>query len=331
MMIKGKISARLVGMFVLSMAILFTLCACNGENRIGDSAEESKDEQSDISKNTGSVQGNSNANLANGGIIASQGDWLYYSINNTLYKRKIDGSNKQKLHADFPGNAYWINIIDDWVYFASGGLYKIKTDGSDLQLIDTEYEGGIHIIGDWIYYGTEYKIRTDGSKKTSLYSNNVALAFTLNVVNDWIYFFDKDVDGENAIWKMKTDGSDLQKIHDGRTDYMIVDGDWIYYVDYDDRSLYKMDIDGTSNQLILEGDIANLNITDDWIYYRNLDGIESSLWKIKTDGSGNQLIVTDNAVEICIINDWIYYRINNDHTYTIYRIKSDGSNREDIS
>lgn len=91
----------------------------------------------------------------------------------------------------------------------------------------------------------------DGSEKERIYDKNVASGYTLNIVDDYIYFFDTESYTENEkIYKMKLDGSDLQAIYDRRTDYMIVDNGWIYFADYDNKNLYKMKTDGTEQQLL---------------------------------------------------------------------------------
>lgn len=234
--------------------------------------------------------GNTNGNLANEGKVAVQGNWIYFGAKDGLYKSKADGSEKQKLCEGYKGSSvYWINVVDDWVYFASIGLYKVKTDGSNYQQIDSQDLRGVHIIGDWIYYGSEYKMKTDGSGKEKLDTRNAAAGYTINIVDDWVYFFDKDKENNNGIFKMKTDGSNKQKILSGRADYMIVDGNWIYYVKYKDNSLYKMSLDGTDNELLLKGNIRNLNIVDGWIYYQIKDDNFNTIYKIKIDGSDKQV------------------------------------------
>ena len=306
---------------IITIAITSTACSRN--------KEKNQEEFNILNNTTDNVQGNSNANITNGGIVAIQGDWLYFSAKDGLYKSKTDGSQKQKLCEGYNGGSvHWINVVDDWVYFASIGLYKVKTDGSEYQQIDSEDIRGVRVIGDWIYYGSEYRIKTDGSDKEKLDTRNSASGYTLNIVNGWIYFYDKDKDNNDAIFKMKTDGSNKQKIYTGRTDYMIVEGNWIYYVKYGENSLYKISINGTDGKLILNERISNLNVSGDWIYYNGDYNGKPALNKIKTDGSNKQLICYDNVESINIFGDWIYYQINGDSTDTIYKIKTDGSDKQ---
>lgn len=268
----------------------------------------------------------SNGNLVNESLITKQGDWLHYSSKDGIYKSTLDGTKKQKL-CDNSGLS--IIVRGNWVYFkASDGIYRVKADGKKLeQISDMAIPGTIRIIEDKIFFGSEYKMDLDGSNCEQIYNQNAASGFTLNIIDDWMYFFDVDADDEEHIYKMKTDGSDLQIIFDGRADHMIVDGEWIYFQNYfEDKALYKMKTDGSDVQLMVDTWIEALNVADGWIYY--VDHSDKSLYRIKTDGSEKQLICSDNASDVNIIQDYIYYRINGDNTKCLYRIKIDGSERQ---
>ena len=85
--------------------------------------------------------GNTNGNFSQGGAMACQGDWMYYSMHGCIYKSKLDGSEKTMLYAmgneDEWAEIKYINVCGEWVYFSgknneTGGLYKIKTDGSKI-------------------------------------------------------------------------------------------------------------------------------------------------------------------------------------------------------
>ena len=267
-----------------------------------------------------------NGNLVNEGMIAKQDEWLFYSLTDGIYKVKTDGTEEQKL-CDTPGLG--IVVLDDWVYFKYMGLYRVKTDGSNLeQLSDISKPGTFNIVDNKIHYCLEYKMDLDGSNCEQIYDKNAASAYTINIVDDWIYFFDTDLDGKEHIYKMKTDASDLQIIFDGKVDYMIVDGEWIYFQNYyENRALYKMKTDGSNVQLVLDVQIGALNVVDDWIFYTRKDG-DIGLYKMKVDGSENQMLCPDRAYRLNIIDDYIYYRINSDRTNSLYKIKIDGSDRQ---
>ena len=91
-------------------------------------------------------QGNSNAALTDGGMVASQNNWIYYANpydSLKLYKIKLDGSEKTKLCNDKPNQ---INVVGRTIYYQNtnketkSGLYKIGIDGSQRTLInDLDY------------------------------------------------------------------------------------------------------------------------------------------------------------------------------------------------
>ena len=90
--------------------------------------------------------GNTVGNISNEGLVAQQGDWIYYSNildERKLYKIRTDGTQKQLLSDD---RSWYLNIADDWIYYIVGGgggsltrlsYCKIRTDGTDGQLIGT--------------------------------------------------------------------------------------------------------------------------------------------------------------------------------------------------
>lgn len=80
--------------------------------------------------------------------------------------------------------------------------------------------GWVAIQGDWIYYrndalnGNLYKVKTDGTKKTKLNDDDVV---NINVVGDWIYYFDvksRSFAGDvYHIYRIKIDGTEKTKIY----------------------------------------------------------------------------------------------------------------------
>lgn len=56
--------------------------------------------------------GNTNYNIANGGRIDEENGWLFYSLNDGLYKCKENGTEKTKIFNNEYG-VYDINVIDN--------------------------------------------------------------------------------------------------------------------------------------------------------------------------------------------------------------------------
>lgn len=300
--------------------------------------------------------GSTSGNLANGGFIAQQGDWLYYkAMDNGRYslnKMKIDGSNKKKL---INGDIFNINIFGDWIYFNSGynsrrpdasGLFgKVKTDGTNLEMVGptavVTYRA-LNAVDDWIYYIEDLsgnkimKMKTDDSSFKEIFrSPNVRIQH-MTIVEDWIYF-SYEAGGTYVTYnKMKLDGSDKPQVI--TKDYyispnFIVDGDWLYYSSYSSKdklsTISKIKTDGSSNLKIFTNDyIRSFNVVGDTIYYITND----TLCKIKTDGSGKQVLDKggyDSLDSIHIIGNWIYcYDFANPHLR--HRIKIDGTGKQNL-
>ena len=75
-----------------------------------------------------------------GGMVAKQGDWLYYVQGmSRLIKVKLDGSQRQIIY-ESPGlmGINNLNVIGDTIYYTNGGIWSMKTDGTDRKLISSK-------------------------------------------------------------------------------------------------------------------------------------------------------------------------------------------------
>lgn len=75
-----------------------------------------------------------------GGMVAKQGDWLYYVQGmSRLIKVKLDGSQRQIVY-ESPGlmSINNLNVIGDTIYYTNGGIWSMKTDGTDRKLISSK-------------------------------------------------------------------------------------------------------------------------------------------------------------------------------------------------
>ena len=67
------------------------------------------------------------------GLVAKQGDWLYYVQQyNRIMKVKTGGSNAQMV-LEVGGITYieCLNVIGDTIYYVNGGIWSVKTDGTN--------------------------------------------------------------------------------------------------------------------------------------------------------------------------------------------------------
>jgi hypothetical protein len=199
-------------------------------------------------------------------------------------------------------------VAGDWIYYLDSGLYKIRTDGTERTKL-TDNCADMTLSGDWIYYtnyvpvtnpnvftpksseqGNLYKIRTDGTGKTKLNSDDCR---SINVAGDWIYYANYD-DGSNVylkLYKIRTDGTGRTKVSDdsfGNFAYGInVSGDWIYYHNGSTHpgTLCKIKTDGTGKTKLTDDSCAWINVIGDWIYYSSWDKV----YKVRIDGTARQI------------------------------------------
>ena len=275
--------------------------------KTGYAAVKSQNIQTQLKKLQAAINtyGNTSGNIANLGIVAQQGDWIYYtnsdgSNNYSLNKVRTDGTGKTKINDDL---AVYINVVGDWIYYTNN-------DGSN--------KGSLK--------GSLNKIRTDGTGKTKI--NDDLADVYINVVGDWIYCLNNS---DDSLYKMHTDGTGKTKINDDLVGQFNVVGDWIYYTSgRDNNFLYKMHTDGTGKTKINDDLVGQFNVVGDWIYYTNYEGSDKgSLNKIRTDGTGKTKINDDLAVYINVAGDWIYYANVNDND-SLYKIRTDATENQQV-
>lgn len=72
---------------IITIAIASTACSSN--------KVKNQEELKLLNNTSDNIQGNSNANITNGGKVAIQEDRMYFGVNDGLYKSKADESDKQ--------------------------------------------------------------------------------------------------------------------------------------------------------------------------------------------------------------------------------------------
>ena len=292
-------------------------------------------------------RGNTNGNLLNGGMIAYQGEWLYFSSEGSLYKSKLGGSEIKIIYKaeENDGNIANINIIDDELYFSAGnhekgGLYRIKDDGSDVKKLVSDTGGGrqekVYVVGDWIYYDKKYILKKDGdgSDKKQIIEEKSGSTETFSISDGYIYYVGMNYNNEDCIYKLKMNTeAEKQEIYKRNVYDVSVEDGWIYYIDNHTGDKYgnlcRIGIDGTEGGEVIDETVVAYNINDGWIYYILKENGKNELYKMKIDGTENQKFdLKDSQIDeyygIYVIEDWIYYMTDG----VIQRIKQDNSKQE---
>lgn len=181
--------------------------------------------------------------------------------------------------------------------------------------------GTVYADGDWIYYTHPmdehkiYKMKLDGSMNTKI--ADVESTSHLIVDKDWIYFSSSKVIGhprdynlspENGVYKMKTDGSGLQKLLSGTSiAAMSITGDSIYYTkQFDALNVNMVKTDGTGNQLAYKN-VWNYQISGDTLYYNQESRLPVNFYEMKLDGTNKRKLVTNISSRYQIVNNSLYY------------------------
>lgn len=177
-------------------------------------------------------------------------------------------------------------------------LYTIAPDGSNMQLL-LEIPEALHLtMGDW---------SPDGEW----------IVFT-------VYWGGSDSRGIYDLYKVQSDGSELQQLTDGlwvRTPSWSPDGEWIVFTAWDngvrnwEANLFKVRADGTDlTQLTFENNAAFPDWSPDgeWIVYEQIvragtstELFETGLYKMTPDGSEQvQVPVTSQSFRELSFPSW---------------------------
>jgi len=236
--------------------------------------------------------------------------WIYYTKyifgqHDPIYKIRTDGTGKTQLKTDIKGNQDYLQIVGDWIYYSEGymgrDIMRMKLDGSNRQSLVTNIDDLVQdflVVGDWIYYSKTdlvkdnyysvfpYKMKTDGSMKSRIDDEPSA---GMIVFGDYAYLgFGRMYESDRAV---KIDGTEKAV---SRLNVVNMDGEWIYYWDYEYYShedykekLYRVRMDGTGNTLVFESRyIRQVNFAGDWIYIiANTNEYDDNLYRMKKDGT----------------------------------------------
>jgi len=155
-------------------------------------------------------------------------------------------------------------------------------------------------------YSAEEQINFTGTTAGNLtnaakYADNWWQGGLLAWQGDWVYFAQPTE--EFAIYKVRTDNSDLQRVGDSHGHSLNVTGDWIYYLNFiDGDKPYKMRTDGSMNTKILDDTCGFLSVSGDWLYYG-----ADRLYKARNNGSEKTALTETLPIFPCVVGDWVYY------------------------
>ena len=195
---------------------------------------------SDVMVDAMNTIGNSPGNSLNGGLLARQGNWVYYANpydGNKLYKSRLLGpKDRIKLSND---KVSGINVVGEWVYYInhsqSHNLFKIRIDGTGEKRINDV---------------------------DSLYRNATSGIENVYVMDGRIYYI-----ASGALRSITVDGMDRRKLADETNiKFFAPSGEWFYYSKYVEDGLFRIQKNGTGKARFREGAIHSFTVDGDFIY-----------------------------------------------------------------
>lgn len=232
-------------------------------------------------------------------------DKIYYltvaDFSNVMIKRvDINGENLTTI-SNINTSISKIFVEDNYIYYLTNkdekGIARMNLEGQNQELIVSD-----NIQDFWIYNGEifytnnlnqicELKI----SNKEIKILNDESNAKKIQIVDDWIYYYDEN---ENALFRINKKGKNRELVSVlVKSEIYNVSGKYVYYYDKENYKILRMKI-GNSNKCeeIVDVKISKtkINIVKDELYYLDkgeTDDRTYQIYRIKTNGKNAQKIV----------------------------------------
>lgn len=281
------------------------------------------------------TEGNSQENLRNGGNVAYQDNYTYFS-NSGIWRLDNKTGITERISSL---RAECINVIGDRIYFLKdtstspdfinyqwGRLYSIKTDGNDLRMVSDEYIKYFYIKDGWIYYINE----SDGIGKKWFSGEYVKAGYMWNYPAE-MYF-------HGRIYRMRLDGTERTKLTDEGAFCFYIYNEQIYYYDgCSDGTYYKVNLDG-SGKTLLEGQWFRVWDGYGYYYFTETESTGKKTVELRrhTNAGLHKTVLPTNesatSWEILFHTDKMYYmEYQSSNSRTIYVADLDGSNKRKLA
>ena len=281
-------------------------------------------------------------NYQNGGIVTTDGTWLYYNDSGLCRVRLKDGSRQSVVSSDImPEKMFYAG--DSIFYYKFPGIYKEK-NGVETDLGFSVFSENCFQTDGRNYYvtgqgnndsGGVYSVKVSNTDKSTLISD--IHPTELFLYKDYLYVLSgfssiNDEPNQNyGTWRIDKDGKNKIDLMGFCPSYMVFSGDTIYFTD-EEGTICSMNLDG-SHQEKYDGTHANggLNVSDEYVFYLSYgsDSYDRTIHRMDKDGGNDIELNQDDCSNLCIAGDWLYY-VNNDYDYDIYKMSFDGEYNEPI-
>jgi hypothetical protein len=261
------------------------------------------------------TNGNSTANLANGGLLHSTGQYELFSNLNfggALCALSVFDGSIRPYSGDAGSN---LCAFSDYIYYINHSdndrIYRVDVSGNAKEPI-TEDPASQFCIGEMIYYikkndNNIYRVDYDGKGRVKLGGKKAVNLFQL--YGDLYYI---NVDDENIIYTMTSEGKRNRKLLNDQASQMFYANGRIYYINLsDEQRIYSIEYDGTDRRKESEHRAGCICSDGFELYYSNLED-EGRIYRMQMeDGEAPVLVVNDAYCQnINIVSTTLTYTAN---------------------
>ncbi|MDX8363468.1 S-layer homology domain-containing protein [Cytobacillus sp. IB215316] len=293
--------------FSVFMTRILTMETPELEDEIREENEESNEDTQDISTD----HTHKWSNFWMGGFVFSDNDSFYEGYGGLTLYNEDESVNLTKdtaywINAD-DEYVYFINMTDNYTGYKvkkdGSGLKKIIDESMYELYVQDE---SIFYISD--VYDTAKIIKTDleGNKKEII----VESVHSFYVENNTIYFIKKHNDNSFGIYSIDTDGNDQKLLRDNIfATGVLSDEDYLYFQS-DDEHIYRIKRDGSDLQKILDKPAHYFLFEDKIIfleYFKNNNSQEIfNIYSSDKNGKDKTKLTTEPINSVYIINGLLF-------------------------
>ena len=272
--------------------------------------------------------GTSPANVINGGYIAVDAEWIYYS--NSSAKGRLYGLRRGDFDPVKLTNepVKYINLLNGKVYFILSVFREEtylatidKTNGEIIALNDDNAANSLCIYDDEIYYISD----TFNERYLKKYiDKNLSETIIKKPVENYLfaddYLFYTTYEPNKHLYRANHDGTSESLLTPNEVLLFQYENNQIFYIEKESDKLHKLDVVSGVDTVILNEEIGGFIVDQGWIYFPNLDD-HGFLYKVNTHGKSLEKMLSLESIRIQIFGERIIYESNEE----IYWIKKDGS------